>query len=56
MGKSVHESEKADYYRRKAEAAENNNAIYTEDDDSVERLEEKIARLKKLQQAMKDPH
>ena len=33
---------------------ENNNAIYTEDEDSVERLEEKIARLEKLQQAMKD--
>ena len=39
---------------QKAEAAENNNAIYTEDEDSVERLEEKIARLEKLQQAMKD--
>ena len=54
MGKSVQESEKAEYYRKKAEAAENNNAIYTEDEDSVERLEEKIARLEKLQQAMKD--
>ena len=39
MGKSVQESEKAEYYRKKAEAAENNNAIYTEDEDSVERLE-----------------
>ena len=54
LGKSVQESEKAEYYRQKAEAAENNNAIYTEDEDSVERLEEKIARLEKLQQAMKD--
>ena len=27
MGKSVQESEKAEYYRKKAEAAENNNAI-----------------------------
>lgn len=54
MGKSVQESEKAEYYRKKAEAAENNNAIYTEDEDSVERLEEKIARPEKLQQAMKD--
>lgn len=31
-----------------------NNAIYTEDDDSVERLEEKIARFEKLQQTMND--
>ena len=38
LGKSVQESEKAEYYRQKAEAAENNNAIYTEDEDSVERL------------------
>lgn len=38
----------------KAEAAKNNNAIYTEDDDSVERLEEKIARFEKLQQTMND--
>lgn len=54
MAKSVQESDKAEYYRKKAEAAENNNAIYTEDEDSVERLEEKIARLEKLQQTMKD--
>lgn len=54
LGESVRESEKADYYRRKAEAAENNNAIYTEDEDAEERLVEKIANLEKLQQAMKD--
>lgn len=54
LGESVRESDKADYYRRKAEAAENNNAIYTEDDDAEERLVEKIANLEKLQQAMKD--
>lgn len=45
---------KAEYYRRKAEAAANNNAIYTEDEDSIERLEDKIAFLEKVQQAMKD--
>ena len=28
MGQSVKASEKADYYERKAEAAENNNAIW----------------------------
>lgn len=51
---SVKEQEKAEYYRRKAEAAENNNAIYTEDEDSVKRLEEKIAAHEKLQLSMKD--
>ena len=54
MGASVRESEKADYYRQKAQAAENNNAIYTEDEDADERLEEKIRRLELLQQTMKD--
>lgn len=54
LEKSVQENEKADYYRQKASAAEKNNAIYTEDEDSVERLEEKIAKLERLQQTMKD--
>lgn len=47
LGQSVKEQEKAEYYRRKAEAAANNNAIYTEDEDSIERLEDKIAFSKK---------
>lgn len=54
LGQSVKEQEKAEYYRRKAEAAANNNAIYTEDEDSIERLDDKIAFLEKVQQAMKD--
>ena len=40
MGQSVKASEKADYYERKAEAAENNNAIYLDDDNAVEKLEQ----------------
>lgn len=43
MMRSVHESEKAAYYRQKAEAVENNDNIYLGDDDAIERLEEKIA-------------
>lgn len=54
MRASVQESDKADYYRSKAEAAENNNAIYSDDENAVEKLEEKIARLEAMQQAMKD--
>ena len=45
MGQSVKASEKADYYERKAEAAENNNAIYLDDDNAVEKLEQKLLKL-----------
>ena len=50
MGESVKLGEKADYYRQKAEAAANNDAIYTGDDDAEERLKEKIAKLEQLQE------
>ena len=53
MGQSVKASEKADYYERKAEAAENNNAIYLDDDNAVEKLEQKLAELVKAQEDMK---
>ncbi len=52
MGQSVKASEKADYYERKAEAAENNNAIYLDDDNAVEKLERKLAELVKAQEDM----
>ena len=52
-GASVKASEKADYYERKAEAAENNNAIYLDDDNAVEKLERKLAELVKAQEDMK---
>ncbi len=53
MGKSVELGEKAEYYNRKAEAAENNDSIYLGDYDAVERLEEKLAELEKKQEKMK---
>lgn len=53
MSRCVRESEKAAYYRQKAEAVENNDNIYLEDDDAIERLEEKIAYLTKVQEQMK---
>lgn len=53
MGESVKLQEKAEYYQQKAEATANNNAIYLDDDNVVEKLEEKIARLEKLQEQMK---
>lgn len=53
MGKSVEVDKKADYYERKAEAAENNNAIYLEDEDSILKLEAKIEVLTQRQEMMK---
>ena len=53
MMKSVHESEKAAYYRQKAEAVENNDNIYIGDDDAIERLRLKIAKLVAYQEQMK---
>lgn len=53
LGISVKLEEKAEYYRRKAEAAENNDAIYTEDEDAEERLTAKIENLEKSHAAMK---
>lgn len=53
MGRSVEADKKAEYYDRKAEAAENNNAIYLEDEDSIQKLEAKIEALTKRQDMMK---
>lgn len=53
MCRSVRESEKAAYYRQKAEAVENNDKIYIGDDDAIARLEEKIIKLSATQDAMK---
>lgn len=53
MDKCVQESNKAEYYRSKAESAEHNTNIYLGDDDAVERLTEKLAELEKKQESMK---
>mgnify|MGYP002554383768 FL=1 len=53
LGKSVKLGEKAEYFERKAEAAENNNSIYLGDDDAVDRLQEKVDALEKAQGMMK---
>ena len=46
-------SKKADYYANKAKAAESNNSIYIEDENSIERLQNKIDVLTKFQETMK---
>lgn len=53
MGRSVKLAAKAEYFKRKAEAAANNDAIYTEDEDAEERLTAKIAELERAQEFMK---
>jgi len=53
MNKAVELSHKADYYAGKAASAESNNAIFLEDDDSIERLTEKVETLEAIQEKMK---
>lgn len=53
MDKSVKLREKADYYEQKAEKAENNDAIYTDDENAVEKLNAKIEALEKQHGLMK---
>ena len=51
--KSFKEQEKADYYRNKAEAAQNNTAIFSDDPDAIQKLKDKIASLEQSQSEMK---
>ena len=53
MGQSVAASEKADYYEQKAQAAENNTAISSDDPDALTKLQEKLDGLKEKQTFMK---
>lgn len=53
MDKAIEADKKAEYYEQKAKAAESNNAIYLGDEDSVERLEKKVADLTDAQEKMK---
>jgi Domain of unknown function (DUF3560). len=51
--RSIKLSEKSDYYSDKAESAENNKAISSDDPNSIVKLEEKIAMLSDKQTNMK---
>lgn len=53
MDKGVELMHKAEYYKEKVEASENNTAIYLEDENSVELLAAKVEKLSKLQETMK---
>lgn len=53
LGQAVALSEKAEYYEHKAKAAENNNAISSDDPEAIKLLKEKLEKLEKLQSIMK---
>lgn len=53
MGQSVKHSEKAGYWADKASSVENNTSIYLDDDNAVEKLENKLRELERVQETMK---
>ena len=53
LGESVKLSEKSEYYKDKAESAKNNSAISSDDPNALEKLQQKLTVLVKLQEKMK---
>ncbi len=53
LGQAVQEGRKGEYYKEKAAAAAGNTAIFSDDPDAIEKLEEKIAQAQQHQEWMK---
>ena len=53
FAKAKEHHDKAEYFRRRADAVESNRAIFSDDPDATEKLVDKIERLKKRQGVMK---
>lgn len=53
FGKSIEADNKAQYYKEKAEAIENNTAIFSDDPQAIEKLKAQLEHLQKLQAFMK---
>ena len=53
MDQSIAASDKADYYERRAQAAENNTAISSDDPEAIAKLTKKLEGLKETQEFMK---
>jgi hypothetical protein len=53
MRKAREAQDKAEYYRRRAAAAESNRAIFSDDPNAAEKLEDKIKRLEERQEMMR---
>lgn len=54
FAKGMEHSDKAEYYADKAESIENNNAIFSDDPEALDKLKKKAAFLKDLQAFMKN--
>jgi len=53
LGKSVEASEKAEHYERRAESAEKNNSISSDDPEAAQKLKAKIERAEEYQETMR---
>jgi Domain of unknown function (DUF3560) len=53
FAKAKEHHDKAEYFRRRAQAVESNHVIFSDDPDATEKLVDKIERLKKRQGLMK---
>jgi hypothetical protein len=53
FGKSFEKSKKAEYYADKAESIENDNAVYLDDPEALQKLTDKLNGLKTIQEFMK---
>lgn len=57
MRKSIDLTEKAEYYERKAESAQNNHAISSDDPDAIAKLKDKLKTLEENREKIKaQPH
>lgn len=52
--KSIEETKKADYWERRAKAAEKNKSISSDDPEAIRKLRVKIGQAEKLQEAMRE--
>lgn len=53
MGKSIEADKKAEYYANKADSIKSNDAIFSDDPEAIEKLEQKIEEAEKKQEFMK---
>jgi Domain of unknown function (DUF3560) len=53
FGKSFEKRDKAEYYTDKAESIESNNAIFSDDPEALQKLTERLNKLKNVQEFMK---
>ena len=52
--KSIDESKKIEYYENRIKSIENNNIISSDDPEAITKLKEKLAKLEKIQESIKE--